>query len=50
MLDRARPGQVNTSVQVNTSGLTTNNLQLRKVISPSSELRFGCSWTLWEAH
>ena len=28
--------------------LTTYDLQLRKVITPSSELRFGCSWTLWK--
>ena len=31
-------------------GLTTCDLQLRKVITSSSELRFGCSWTLWKAH
>ena len=31
-------------------GVTTYDLQLRKVITPSSELRFGCSWTLWKAH
>ena len=43
VLDRARPGQVSSS------GLTTNDFQLRKVISPSFELRFGCSWTLWKA-
>ena len=30
--------------------LTTYDLQLRKVITPSSELRFGCSWTLWKDH
>ena len=30
--------------------LTTYDLQLQKVITPSSELRFGCSWTLWKAH
>ena len=35
VLDGARPGQVSSS------GLTTHDLQLRKVISPSSELRFG---------
>ena len=44
VLDRARPGQVSSS------GLTTHDLQLRKVISPSFELRFGCSWTPWKAH
>ena len=38
------------SVQVSSSKLTTHDLQLRKVISPSFELRFGCSWTLWKAH
>ena len=31
-------------------GVTTYDLHLRKVITPSSELRFGCSWTLWKAH
>ena len=30
--------------------VTTYDLQLRKVITPSSELRFGCSWTLWKSH
>ena len=44
--DLARPGQVSSSVQ----DLTVYDLQLRKVITPSSELRFGCSWTLWKAH
>ena len=46
VLDRARPGQVSSSVQVSSFGLTIDDLQLRKVISPSFELRFGCSWTL----
>ena len=50
VLDRARPGQVSSYVQVSSYGLTTNDLQLRKVISPSFELRFLCSWTLWKAH
>ena len=50
VLDRARSGQVSSSVQVSSSGLTTHDLQLQKVISPSFELRFGCSWTLWKAH
>ena len=50
VLDRACPGQVRSLVQVSSSGLTTHDLQLRKVISPSSELRFGCSWTLWKDH
>ena len=31
-------------------GVTTYDLQLRKVITPLSELRFGCSWTLWKSH
>ena len=43
VLDQGRPGQVSSSVQVSSSGLTTNDLQLRKVISPSFELRFECS-------
>ena len=42
VIDLARPGQVSSSVQ----DLTVYELQLRKVITPSSELRFGCSWTL----
>ena len=50
VVDRARPGQVSSSVPVSSSGLTTHDLQLRKVISPSFELRFVCSWTLWKAH
>ena len=50
VLDRARPGQVSSSVQLSSSELTVNDLQLRKVISPSFEFRFGCSWTLWKSH
>ena len=54
MLDRgvrrAHPGQVSSSVEVRSSGLTTHDLQLRKVISPSFELRFWCSWNLWKVH
>ena len=50
VLYRASPGQVSSSVQVSSSGLTTRDLQLRKVISPSFELRFGCSLTLWKDH
>ena len=50
VLDRARLGQVSSSVQVSSSGFTTYDLQLRKVISPSFELRFGCSWNLCKAH
>ena len=37
-------------VQVSSSRLTTYDLQLRKVITSPSELRFGCSWTLWKSH
>ena len=50
VLDRARPGKVSSSVQVSSSELTTHDLKLRKVISPSFELRIGCSWTLWKEH
>ena len=50
VLDRALPGQVSSSVHFSSSGLTTHGLQLRKVISLSFKLRFGCSWTLWKAH
>ena len=50
VLDRDRPGQVNSSVKVSSSGLTTHDLQLRMVISLWFELRYGCSRTLWEAH
>ena len=46
VIDRAHPSQVSSSVQ----DLTVYDLQLRKVITPSSELRFGCSLTLWKAH
>ena len=46
VIDRARLGQVSSSVQ----DLTVYDLQLRKVITPSSELRLGCSLTLWKAH
>ena len=42
--------QCSSSVQVSSSKLTTHGLPLRKVISPSFELRFGCSWTLWKDH
>ena len=41
VLNRAHPGQISSSVQVSSSGLTTHDLQLRKVISPSFKLRFG---------
>ena len=46
VIDRARPGQVSSSVQ----DLTVYDLQLRKVITPTSVLRLGCSLTLWKAH
>ena len=46
VIDRALPGQVSSSVQ----DLTVYDLKLRKVITPSSELRFGCFLTLWKAH
>ena len=46
VIDRAYPGQVSSSVQ----DLTVYDLQLRKVITPSSELRLGCSLTLWKVH
>ena len=29
-------------------GVTKYDLKIRKVITPSFELRFGCSWTLWK--
>ena len=48
--DQARKSQVSSSVPISPSGLTTHDIQHRKVISPSFELRFGCSWTLWKAH
>ena len=41
VLYRAHPGQVSSSVQVSLSGLTTRDLQLRKVISPSFESVLG---------
>ena len=40
VLDRVYRGQ---AAQL---GVTTYDLQLWKVITPSSELRLGCSWTL----
>ena len=48
VLDQSRPGQVRSARPV--QDLPTRDLQLRKVITPSSELRFGCSWTLWKSH
>ena len=41
---------MNSVVKQCSSKLTAHDLQLRKVISPSFELRFGCSWTLWKSH
>ena len=38
VLERANQGQVSSSLEVCSSGLTMNDLQLRKVISPSFEL------------
>ena len=43
VIDQVYQGQLNSSVQVNLSRLTAHDLQLRNVISPSFELRFGCS-------
>ena len=43
---RALPVRVCSSVQ----DLTVYDLQLRKVLTPTSELRFECSCTLWKAH
>ena len=43
-------GRLTVVVKQCSSKLTTHDLQLRKVISPSFELRFGCSWTSWIAH
>ena len=40
VIDLARLGQVSSSVQVSSSELTTYDLQLRKVITSPSELRF----------
>ena len=40
-----RSGQLNQSARL---GVTKYDLQLWKVITPSSELRFGCSCTLWK--
>ena len=31
-------------------GVTTYDLKLWKVITPSSELRLRCSWTIWKSH
>ena len=46
VIDRSCPGQVSSSVQ----DLTVYDLQIRKVITPSSELRLGCSLTLCKYH
>ena len=50
VIDLARPGQVSSSVQVSSSELTTYDLQLQKVITSPSELRFEYSLTLWKSH
>ena len=50
MLFQALAGQVSSESQVSSSEFNTCDLQLRKVINSSSELRFGCSWTLWKDH
>ena len=42
-----RSSQLSKSAQL---GVATYDLQLWKVITPSSELRFGCSCTLWKSH
>ena len=42
-----RSGQLSQSARL---GVTTYDFQLRKVITPSSELRFRCYWTLWKDH
>ena len=42
-----RLGQLSQSARL---GVTTYEIQLRKVITSSSELRFGCSWTIWKSH
>ena len=43
----SRLGQLSPSARL---GVTMYDLKLWKVITPSSELRFGCSCTLWKAH
>ena len=53
MLDRdvrlslQRSGQLSQPARL---GVTMYVLQLWKVIAPSSELRFECSYTIWKAH
>ena len=42
-----RSGQLSQSARL---GVTAYELQLWKVITPSSELRFECYFTLWKAH
>ena len=32
------------------SPCTLSSIKFRTTITSSSELRFGCSWTLWKAH
>ena len=47
ILSLPRSGQLSQSAQL---GVTTYDLQLWKVITPSSELQFGCSCTLWKSN
>ena len=49
---QAEVWQVRSARQVRLArlGLTTCDLQLRKVINSLSELCFGCSLTLWKDH
>ena len=42
-----RSGKLSQSARL---GVTTYDFQLRKVITPTSELQFGCSWNLWKYH
>ena len=42
-----RSGQLSQSARL---GVTMYDLQLREVITPSSKLRLGDSWTLWKSH
>ena len=48
ILSLPRPGQLS-QFRSARLGVTTYDLRLRKVITPSFELRFGCSWTLWKS-
>ena len=46
-LSLPRSGQLSQSAWL---GVTTYDLQLWKVITSSSEICFGCYWTLWKDH